>query len=300
VNLKYLAIFLGCLLFISGSVSAIAFMPAPPLSRGDTLYVGGSGPGNYSKIQDAIDAADNGDTVFVYSGQYAENLIISKSISLVGEHTSTTIISQNESKTIIAIRSVADVNIRNFTIKKIQRGLIDGIHITDCTNITITNIRFISCHSALYFIDNEFISIHNNIFYNCSFGIQLIRVQNAIVHDNIISGNVYAYGLQLEYSKKITIRDNSISQFLYPLVIWDSILCLITRNNIFGSGHGIGGVSQSFFILYYRNYWNRPRILPKIIYRVFFPNPNNHWQFIPFLCIDLRPARLPYDIGGII
>ena len=32
---------------------------------GNTLYVGGSGPGNYSSIQDAIDNASDGDTVYV-------------------------------------------------------------------------------------------------------------------------------------------------------------------------------------------------------------------------------------------
>ena len=35
-------------------------------SRGNWLYVGGSGPGNYTKIQDAIDNASDGDTLFVY------------------------------------------------------------------------------------------------------------------------------------------------------------------------------------------------------------------------------------------
>jgi hypothetical protein len=38
--------------------------------RGDILYVGGSGEGNYSTIQDAVDNASDGDTVFVYNGTY--------------------------------------------------------------------------------------------------------------------------------------------------------------------------------------------------------------------------------------
>jgi len=56
-------------------------------SRGDWLYVGGSGLGNYSKIQDAIDNASDEDTVFVYddSSPYYENLEIDKSIKLLGE-----------------------------------------------------------------------------------------------------------------------------------------------------------------------------------------------------------------------
>ncbi len=36
-----------------------------PTSSGDTLYVGGDGLGNYTKIQDAIDNASVGDTIFV-------------------------------------------------------------------------------------------------------------------------------------------------------------------------------------------------------------------------------------------
>ena len=58
-----------------------------PTSRGNILYVGGSGPGNYSKIQDAIDNASDGDTVFVFndSSPYNENIIVNKQISLIGE-----------------------------------------------------------------------------------------------------------------------------------------------------------------------------------------------------------------------
>ena len=52
---------------------------------GKTLYVGGNGLNNYSKIQDAIDNASDGDTVFVYSGIYYELIDINKSIYLIGE-----------------------------------------------------------------------------------------------------------------------------------------------------------------------------------------------------------------------
>jgi len=67
---------------------------------GDTLYVGGSGPGNYSSIQEAIDDASDGDTVFVYdySSPYVENLIVDKSISLIGEDKHMTVIDGNENE----------------------------------------------------------------------------------------------------------------------------------------------------------------------------------------------------------
>jgi hypothetical protein len=48
------------------------------LGRGKTLYVGGDGDGNYTRIQDAIDNASDEDTVFVYddSSPYYENVVV--------------------------------------------------------------------------------------------------------------------------------------------------------------------------------------------------------------------------------
>ena len=45
---------------------------------GKTLYVGGSGPGNYTRIQDAINDSSDGDTVYVYNGTYSGHLFINK------------------------------------------------------------------------------------------------------------------------------------------------------------------------------------------------------------------------------
>ncbi|MCK4443471.1 MAG: hypothetical protein KAW09_02940, partial [Thermoplasmata archaeon] len=45
----------------------------PENAKATTLFVGGSGPGNYTTIQGAIDAASLQDTVFVYNGTYLEN-----------------------------------------------------------------------------------------------------------------------------------------------------------------------------------------------------------------------------------
>ena len=65
-----------------------------PSNHSTTLYVGGSGPNNYTKIQDAINDASDGDTVFVYNDSipYYEHIIINKSINLIGEDKDTTII----------------------------------------------------------------------------------------------------------------------------------------------------------------------------------------------------------------
>ena len=61
----------------------------PQLNSGNILYVGGNGSGNYSNIQDAINDANNGYTIFVFNGTYNENIVVNKSISLIGEDVDT-------------------------------------------------------------------------------------------------------------------------------------------------------------------------------------------------------------------
>ena len=53
-------------------------------SRGEWLYVGGNGPGNYTRIQYAIDDASDGDTIIVYSGTYYEHVNVNKQLFLKG------------------------------------------------------------------------------------------------------------------------------------------------------------------------------------------------------------------------
>ena len=84
------------LLFVGTSVMPITAKDIEksslPTYGGKWLYVGGSGPGNYSVIQDAVDNASDGDTVFVYNGIYSDYfpdnfacVNIVKKISLIGE-----------------------------------------------------------------------------------------------------------------------------------------------------------------------------------------------------------------------
>jgi len=66
------------ILFIGASVVPSTGMVEISNNGRSILYVGGSGPGNYSKIQDAIDNASEGDTIFVYNGTYNEQINVNK------------------------------------------------------------------------------------------------------------------------------------------------------------------------------------------------------------------------------
>jgi pectin methylesterase-like acyl-CoA thioesterase len=121
--------------------------------RGDWLYVGGSGPGNYSTIQDAIDNASEGDTIFVYHGWYYEhNLAISK-LNLIGEDRDTTIIDGQEIFSEgIRIREGATISgftIQRFTKHDLTTGPGTGIAI-DGNNITISENIITMCTRGIF------------------------------------------------------------------------------------------------------------------------------------------------------
>lgn len=54
-------------------------------------------PDDYSIIQEAIDAASDGDTIFVRNGTYYENVVVNKPVLLMGENREGTIVDGNGS-----------------------------------------------------------------------------------------------------------------------------------------------------------------------------------------------------------
>ncbi|MHA2040104.1 MAG: hypothetical protein ACW98X_27165 [Promethearchaeota archaeon] len=77
ITISVIALFVG-MSFTSISGNQINNQIVKISSRGSILYVGGSGPGNYTIIQDAIENASVGDTVFVFddSSPYLENVTV--------------------------------------------------------------------------------------------------------------------------------------------------------------------------------------------------------------------------------
>ncbi len=125
----------------------LSLLPAILISA--TLSVKQDGSGDYTIIQEALDAANPGDTVLVHPGRYYENLEINEShislMSLEGisgdtEYIDTTIIDGNESGR--CIRSMQNnISIRGFCITNgFTIGAGGGISISEETIVTNCNV----------------------------------------------------------------------------------------------------------------------------------------------------------------
>jgi len=205
--------------------------------RGNWLYVGGNGPGNYSKIQEAIDIASDNDTIFVYHGTYFENIIITKSIELIGEDKNTTIINGNGAGTVINI-SVNYVNISGFTIKNSSVES-EGIKIRTNYNIIYDCNISSNKHYGLYLDANP---THNiikfNTFFNNSFGIFTNNANLNNISSNTFTGNT-DYGIYLSTSYDNLISDNKFTENNYGIRIKGSERNTITKNLIMNNNYGL-------------------------------------------------------------
>jgi parallel beta-helix repeat protein len=173
-----------------------------------TWYVG-SGPGNDSAtIQGGIDLADNGDTVFVYSETYYENIIINKTINLTGKERNITIIDGGGNGDVITITSDW-VNVSGFNITNSGSGImVSGIKMnSDFNNITGNTIVFNEIGISYSSSSNNNI-IGNNISWNNNVGITFSFSSYNNIINNTISHN--ERGFYLHMTNDNNIIDNRI------------------------------------------------------------------------------------------
>jgi parallel beta-helix repeat protein len=182
-------------------------------AAGSTLYVGGSGAGNYSSIQSAIDAAGSDDTIFVYSGTYYENVIVDKSINLIGEDRDTTIIDGGGNGNVVIV-TADGVNITGFTIQNSGSESTDvGMEIQSNYN-TITGNYISNNNHGLYlssFSHNNLIA-YNNVSFNNAYGIcQFHSNNNTITANDVFSNSYQGIFIQFADSGDNVISDNNIT-----------------------------------------------------------------------------------------
>jgi subtilisin family serine protease len=233
-------------------------------------YVGGTGPGNYSTIQTAIDDCDLMDTVYVYddSSPYNETITIPVLISLIGENKYTTVIDRRDvpPPEIIMIQSDADGTvISGFTIKNTSLGSNNkGIDIEMGSNSnTITDNIFENCYHGVYAPSSNN-NISDNIFINSTIAIRLgdpfplEACKQNLIQNNYINGAITGILAQswCDYNdiinNNISNITNSGIELTGGVVGTNHNLNNITLNKITGtvgngSSQGVGLVLLSIF-----------------------------------------------------
>jgi parallel beta-helix repeat protein len=180
---------------------------AKHLKQRNTLYVGGSGPGNYTKIQDAVDDANTGDTVFVYDrlSPYMESLSIRKSIQLIGENKTTTIINSPHQMTIYSF-DYDNIVIQGFTLLNYCSSTDEtyGIDLSFADNFTLTDTIIIGCHWGIHLAYCSNCTITNNEIRDGIYGISFYHVGASTLSGNHLTNNEFGVELNNARTNKIS------------------------------------------------------------------------------------------------
>jgi parallel beta-helix repeat protein len=205
----------SCFLFVISMFSGLMLiMNFSGCVSADVLYVGGVGPGNYSSIQLAIDAADVGDSVFVFGGTYLEKVTISKAITLEGEDRSTTIMDGSGSGNVVRIESTDYVEIRSLTLKNAD----NGVNVDNSENIKIEEVNISLCTSD---------------------GILVERSNYVEITDCTILGLGAGSGIEADHSDYLEVESNYIERFANGIYSYYSYDPLISHNTINSNADGI-------------------------------------------------------------
>ena len=185
----------------------------------DDAEDGGNGTEDqpFNRIQDAINASDDRDTIRVYDGTYFENVIVNKSVCLIGNGSEVTTIDGGGNGDVVTI--TADwVNISGFNITNAG------------TNQWDAGMRILS----------DYGDIKNCIVLYNSMGILLENVNHTTILDNIIMENSWS-AIACNDSRNVMISMNNCSENRYNgLYIRDSEKVTINSNDFSKSGDSGG------------------------------------------------------------
>lgn len=261
-------------------------------------------PDDYSTIQGAINVANTGDTIYVRDGTYYENVVVNRTISLIGENRNMTIIDGRGIGTVVHITN-DNVNISSFTVRNsgwpnsgiyldcvihcnvLSNIIADngyGIMLGGSNNILSANTAINNQYSIWLGPSSANNTLSGNTATNSGVGIQLAGCSHNVLSENTAINNTYgAFELYTasnnNLSRNTAINNKGVGFGLY-YSSHDNVLSGNTAtNNVLGiwlvdssdnsifHNNFINNIDQAIVSGEYRNVWDDD-----------YPSGGNYWS----------------------
>ena len=202
--------------------------PKSVVATSNTIWV----PDNYTTIQEAINNANEGETILVKAGTYYERVIVNKPLSLVGENKQNTTIDGSGTETVVYVIA-NNITLSGFTIQNGEQG----IYLSYSSNNVISGNDVSSNGYGVYLWGSSHNVVSGNEASNNDYGIYLEGSSCNTLSGNNISNN--GYGTRLYHSDNNVVSGNEASNNDYGIYVGDSGSTRISGNNVSNNNDGI-------------------------------------------------------------
>jgi parallel beta-helix repeat protein len=237
---------LSAVIFLIISLTGAGFSHAslPSHSAGVTIFVGGLGPGNYSSIQDAINASSDGDTIFVFntSSPYYGPVSITKRLRLIGQDRNTTIVGISDVYSNTFLVASDDVNIEGFWI---QNHHPDRSGSNCILNLVSNNLSihdniisggFVGVNIGDHQYKSNHLVITNNIVQDCNTGLEIFESSSDTISNNLVVRNHDS--LSFRYCSDVLFSNNIVSGNLVGIDMYRVMNADIAGNRVDNNSFG--------------------------------------------------------------
>jgi len=252
-KIKYLPFFIAIFFLFLMSTNVIAHNKVVVIPLNSCKIVSSkiiTVPSDYSTIQGAIEAANEGDTIKILAGTYNEIISIKKdNITLDGKNKDTTILNGNKSSSTISINNSKNISINNLSIGNGKNGISINF-----SSVYLSNLKIKDNGNGLQVVSNSHINIDNTfVNNNIDNGLELkfnstAYIDNSEFNNNSSAGVFFTMGssVYIQYSKT---SNNSVglsssintSTRIIGCEIMSNIFGIVLRGNATGllTGHNI-------------------------------------------------------------
>ena len=151
-----------------------------------------TGSNYYAKIQDAVDAAGDGDTIYVYPGGYAETLTITDTLIIIGAGRHQRVFDPLDQILTISSTIASAITVKDGAHLELIALDLRGVNVLDSASITMNQVTSSGSHYFLttgnVIVNNTYLSIVASSSSNPRFhvlGVKAASFRNSIIYSNV-------------------------------------------------------------------------------------------------------------------
>ncbi len=239
----------------------VAIQPAPARAESKTIVV----PTDYSTIKEAVSNAFDGDIIYVKNGSYQENnIVVDKSVKIVGEDRDSTIITSQSSKVILLVNH-SQVTFTGLTLKASNNPkppievfpsskTLTAIQIETSQYCNISGNKIINSGTAIWLQSSSKNTIESNVLWDNYYGVEISGQSTGnVIKANDVSSSQVGIRFYDRSVKENVVCANNITSCYTGLFYYFTSLNFVVGNFIAYHIDAIHFVGSTNNVLHHNN-----------------------------------------------